>query len=172
MMKPVPEFNDDPYWSPPHPDIILESQSAEVGWEADQDSGGQKVWHSPLPDSISTDLQANVEWFSTWGLVGQLACWYFPQGWWAPTPNIKAVLVSHTTEEEEEEYKDISFTASNMDQVLVPRTTEEEEKEEYKSLATSTMESPEFLPSKLDTDRLLLLLDRYEEDAKIVQNLK
>ena len=59
-----------------------------------------------------------------------------------------------------------------MDQVLVPRTTEEEEKEEYKSLATSTMESPEFLSSKLDTDRLLLLLDRYEEDAKIVQNLK
>ena len=144
MMKPVPEFNDNPYWSPPHPDIILESQSAEVGWEADQDSGGQKVWHSPLPDS--TDLQANVEWFSTWGLVGQLACWYFPQGWWAPTSNIKAVLV--------------------------PRTTEEEEKEEYKSLATSTMESPEFLSSKLDTDRLLLLLDRYEEDAKIVQNLK
>ena len=94
MMKPVPEFNDNPYWSPPHPDIILESQSAEVGWEADQDSGGQKVWHSPLRDSISTDLQANVEWFSTWGLVGQLACWYFPQGWWALTSNMKAVLVS------------------------------------------------------------------------------
>ena len=33
MMKPVPEFNDDPYWSPPHPDIILESQSAEVRWD-------------------------------------------------------------------------------------------------------------------------------------------
>ena len=32
-MKPVPEFNDDPYWSPPHPDIILESQSAEVRWD-------------------------------------------------------------------------------------------------------------------------------------------
>ena len=58
-----------------------------------------------------------------------------------------------------------------MKAVLVPRTTEEGE-EEYKSLATSTMESPEFLPSKLDTDRLLLLLDRYEEDTKIVQNLK
>ena len=32
-MKAVPEFNDHPYWSLPHPGIILESQSAEVRWD-------------------------------------------------------------------------------------------------------------------------------------------